>query len=569
MITGKLMGGLGNQLFIMAACYGYSKKHNLKCVIHKPSISYRTPNTEHYENTIFRNFDKVDDKITNIFNEPDKYALLYLNIPKMLGSLNMIYGYFQNEKYFDFCKDEFIGKLSLSFKPLLKNTCFIHVRRGDYLKVPLHCIDLSKYYVNAINYVQLMYKDVKFLVFSDDISWCKSQYIFKNCMFYENDNEVESLMMMASCEIGGICANSSFSWWGSYLNPNKNKTVIFPNRWFVGDMRLDERQAFVGDMRLDERQAFNDPSFIVEIGYMGSIVLPIDRIIPKMKFKVFSSFCSSTDAMNAYNNVCQISDNNLIEFVHTDNYTHAIILNNAMPGLSISKDKVLGLSFEPYIFQHNIVGSDQFVDYAKNNIGCYCIGATGNLSDPFKSHYTYQWHKWQRPYEFKEYDKSNRMSIVLSDKKMTKSHEYRHQLVQAILKTDLDIHMWGRGCRLHGNDKRIKGSFKDEEPYESYEYTIAIENNPEDYNITEKFTDAIGYGCKVIYYGAPKINDVFGSRCCIKLLGNLELDMEIIKKVYHNGVDMDTSNVKHELFHRKGYLPYFLYHHFNKDVKIV
>lgn len=537
MITGKLMGGLGNQLFIMASCYGYSKKHNLKCVIHTPSISYRTPKTEHYEDTIFKRFDKVTNNITNIYNEPGKYALSYLDIPKMTGALNMLYGYFQNEKYFESCKQEFIDKLELIYKPVLSKTCFIHVRRGDYLNVPLHHVDLTKYYVNAINYIKLLFTDVKFLVFSDDVAWCKHQDIFQGMEFYENDNEVESMMMMASCEVGGICANSSFSWWGSYLNPNKNKTVIFPNKWF------------------------NDPSFIVDIGFKGSVVLPVERVVPKMKIKVFSSFCSSEEAMKAYNNVCQISENNLIEFVSGDNYTHAIIQNDVMPQLSVSKDKVLGLSFEPYIFQQNIF-HNKFIEYVKNNIGCYCIGTTGKLNAPFTSHYTYQWHKWQRPHEFIEYDKKNRMSIVLSDKLMTKSHIYRHQLVQTILKTDMDIHIWGRGCRLHGNDKRIKGSFTGDEPYKSYEYTIAIENNPEDYNITEKFTDAIGYGCKVIYYGAPKINDVFGLKCCVKLVGNLDIDMGIITKVYENGVDIDVSSVKHQLFHGKGYLPYFLFHHF-------
>jgi len=144
-VTGKLMGGLGNQLFMMASCYSYAKKHNLKCVIHIPSISYRTPNTEHYENTVFKRFDKVYNNITDIFNEPEKYALSYIEIPKMNGLVNMLHGYFQNEKYFNFCKEEFIQQLFLPNKPILKNTCFIHIRRGDYVNISLHFIDFSKY----------------------------------------------------------------------------------------------------------------------------------------------------------------------------------------------------------------------------------------------------------------------------------------------------------------------------------------------------------------------------------------------------------------------------------------
>jgi len=542
-VTGKLMGGLGNQLFIMASCYGYAKKHNLKSVIHIPSISYRTPNTEHYENTVFRRFDKVYNNITDIFNEPDKYALSYIEIPKMNGLVNMLHGYFQNEKYFNFCKEEFIQQLFLPNKPILKNTCFIHIRRGDYVNISLHFIDFSKYYINAINYIMMIHNNVQFLVFSDDIKWCKEQDLFKGeqFIFYDNDDEVESMMVMSSCDIGGICANSSFSWWGSYMNKNKNKTVIFPNKWF------------------------NDSQFVVDIGYKNSIILPIDRIISMMKFKVFSSFCSSTDAMNAYTNVCDIS-NGLIKFIDTDDYTHALILNTATPYLQINKEKVLGLSFEPYIFQKNILSSKQFQEYCINTIGCYLIATNGNLPSPFISHYTYQWHKWQRPHEFKEYKKTNKMSIVLSNKTMTNSHTYRHNLVDNILKTDMNIDIWGRGSKLHGSDIRIKGDFINEEPYESYEYTIAIENSPEDYNITEKFTDAIGYNCKVLYYGAPKINDLFGPRCCVKLTGNIELDIQIIQRVYNNGIEIDMTSIKHELFHRNAYLPHFLYHHFNKDV---
>jgi hypothetical protein len=151
---------------------------------------------------------------------------------------------------------------------------------------------------------------------------------------------------------------------------------------------------------------------------------------------------------------------------------------------------------------------------------------------------------------------------------MTVGHVYRHQLVEAILRTDMDIHIWGRGAELHGTDKRIKGGFVDKEPYETYEYTIAIENNPEEYNITEKYTDAIGYDCRVIYYGAPKINDVFGPRCCIKLVGNIDIDMKIIEKVYMEGCDVNVKQAKHHLFHKRGYLPHFLLTHFNKDVLI-
>ena len=71
-----------------------------------------------------------------------------------------------------------------------------------------------------------MFPNEKFLVFSDDIDWCKKQPIFKDCEFSEG-TELEDLNLMASCK-HNIIANSSFSWWAGYLNPNADKRVIAP-----------------------------------------------------------------------------------------------------------------------------------------------------------------------------------------------------------------------------------------------------------------------------------------------------------------------------------------------------
>jgi len=96
----------------------------------------------------------------------------------------------------------------------------IHVRRKDYVKNAFY-VDISdtNYYERAM----AEFPNADFLVFSDDIDWCKQQNIFSNCEF-SNGNEIEDMNMMAGCR-GIIMANSSFSWWASYISPYAIKVV--------------------------------------------------------------------------------------------------------------------------------------------------------------------------------------------------------------------------------------------------------------------------------------------------------------------------------------------------------
>lgn len=103
----------------------------------------------------------------------------------------------------------------------------IHVRRGDYVNNSFY-VDLmeTEYYEKAME----LFPDCDFLVFSDDITWCKEQSIFLGCEFSEETDEVKDLNLMASCT-GHIIANSSFSWWGAYLSPHEGK-VVAPKQWY-------------------------------------------------------------------------------------------------------------------------------------------------------------------------------------------------------------------------------------------------------------------------------------------------------------------------------------------------
>lgn len=149
-------------------------------------------------------------------NQMFQFAYLYSEAMKS----NIPDYYLQNEKYFDhgMIKHLYGGGIVPS------DYVSIHVRRGDMVTNGFD-INLSEtdYYARAM----AGFPNERFMVFSDDIDWCKQQDLFKDCVFSEGNTEVEDMNKMAGCK-HNIIANSSFSWWAAYLNPNPNKRVICP-----------------------------------------------------------------------------------------------------------------------------------------------------------------------------------------------------------------------------------------------------------------------------------------------------------------------------------------------------
>jgi hypothetical protein len=237
MVSSFLMGGLGNYLFQIAA--GYSKSIDLgkEFVINPKNIQVVHKPITNYTNNILKNI-----KFDYNFNETQVYHEPYFNfspIPDFRSS-TFIYGYFQSEKYFKhnrneilklFLCDDIISNLKTKYKDKLNgNTCSIHVRRGDYLNLSdHHPVQDMNYYKEAISIIGM---DKTFFIFSDDINWCKENFNFLDDVVYcENNEDFEDLFLMSLCN-NNIMANSSFSWWGSWLNQNENKIVVVPKKWF-------------------------------------------------------------------------------------------------------------------------------------------------------------------------------------------------------------------------------------------------------------------------------------------------------------------------------------------------
>lgn len=140
--------------------------------------------------------------------------------------------YLQDEKYFFKYKSQIQYRFGqdIGFQPYVA----VHVRRGDYVGSDFH-VDLTEtdYYERAM----ALFPNNKFLVFSDSPIWCKEKFKDNSRVKVieggNEVNEVEDLNMMASCQ-AIIMANSSFSWWAAYLNPNPSKRIVAPyeGRWF-------------------------------------------------------------------------------------------------------------------------------------------------------------------------------------------------------------------------------------------------------------------------------------------------------------------------------------------------
>lgn len=144
------------------------------------------------------------------------------------GNMNLL-GYFQSERYF---KDQ-EGIIREMLTPCLEydylNYVSIHVRRTDYLTLEgcYQILDMD-YYQKAI---ELFNSDTKFLVFSDDLDWCRSRFKGAKFELSEERHPVKDLSKMISCS-HQIIANSSFSWVAGWLNTNPSKKVVAPQKWF-------------------------------------------------------------------------------------------------------------------------------------------------------------------------------------------------------------------------------------------------------------------------------------------------------------------------------------------------
>ncbi len=265
----KMMGGLGNQMFQYAYAKALEKRgHEVKIDISyvearklhggyqldKYNVDLTTSTKEevkqyHLKSLIFKILRKIG--VSKIIVEKSLlFDAVYLNVKYD----SYVIGYFQSEKYFKDIRGvlikQFVIKENISnytrtaeIKILeAKNSCSIHIRRGDYISknnINIHGFCGLEYYKNAIKYLQDKVVDLNFFIFSDDIEWVKDNLKIENTTYIDSNKRRdphEDIYLMGLCD-HHIIANSSFSWWGAWLSQNENGITVAPKRWFKDSER--------------------------------------------------------------------------------------------------------------------------------------------------------------------------------------------------------------------------------------------------------------------------------------------------------------------------------------------
>jgi len=235
---GSANSGLGNQLFCVANALSYAKDNNKKAFF--PQI-LSNKDISKYKEAFYSNLHiGLDISIHDIlYSEPE---FSYSRIPDFSGNVKLS-GYFQSEKYFSHNREYILE--SLNIKTLQKETVLkygdfsdcisIHIRRGDYLKLKdYHGVLGIDYYKNAVKYFGA---DQKYIVFSDDIEWCRNNLNFvDDVIYFSCEKDWEDMILMSTCK-AHIIANSSFSWWSAWISGNQ---AVAPKKWFTKNINTSD-----------------------------------------------------------------------------------------------------------------------------------------------------------------------------------------------------------------------------------------------------------------------------------------------------------------------------------------
>ncbi|AWN52727.1 alpha-1,2-fucosyltransferase [Methylobacterium sp. 17Sr1-1] len=287
MIVTRIIGGLGNQMFQYAIARNLSIHNKSSIVLDTSWFDRGRPNTDTQRSFSLSAFQIKGRVLSSALGgvpvsvEPGKkcrfhvgdaakrqpfqgFELLYtpqLGYPVDRDAMNVresayLSGYWQRQEYFNTIADVIRSDFTLSYpvpesrkkyyngilqKSLLYPLVSLHVRRGDYISNPnaaSHHGTMSQDWYNlAIEEMNKLVPGACFIIFSDDIDWCRKNMIFpSNSIFVEQldggleKRDAEEIILMSKCA-HHIIANSSFSWWGAWLNANPKKYVIAPRNW--------------------------------------------------------------------------------------------------------------------------------------------------------------------------------------------------------------------------------------------------------------------------------------------------------------------------------------------------
>lgn len=273
MIIVNITGGLGNQFFQYAFAYSLAKKRQTQLklditafktyklrqykldryfiteeIATTEEVKQLKYKQEHALTRLYRKLIKIPRPLANTYYKEPHFQL-DKNTLSQQGSVYFD-GYWQSYKYFQDYRESFLDIFTLKenihtnskkyLQQILNNKAVsIHIRRGDYASNKktnsVHGTCSLTYYQNGISYITQKIKDPHFFVFSDDLHWARDNLIINGPLTFielnHGNSDCDEMLLMSHCE-HNIIANSSFSWWGAWLNQNPNKIVVAPQHWF-------------------------------------------------------------------------------------------------------------------------------------------------------------------------------------------------------------------------------------------------------------------------------------------------------------------------------------------------
>jgi len=291
MLVVRISGGLGNQMFQWAFGKALSLQYNTSVVYDLSFYRYTNDNVtaRSYELNLFEaSVIELDTEEYKIQPLPgSRLGRLQLMLDRIRGKKELIRideseykvllrstllrksdlyfnGYWQNEDYFKFCdhkiRQAFTPRESLLSSDTVqsviteirnRNSVSIHFRRGDYVTDPktaqYHGVCSLSYYEAAVNHITQKIRNPYFYIFSDDPAWVKKNFTLSYDHHIMEDKQYSSVIdmyLMSICQ-HHIIANSTFSWWGAWLNDSPQKLVIVPQRWFLDVIRNEEKKNIV------------------------------------------------------------------------------------------------------------------------------------------------------------------------------------------------------------------------------------------------------------------------------------------------------------------------------------
>ncbi len=271
MIITKLAGGLGNQIFQYAIGRSQTERlgvqlkldteHHVKDTKREYGLKYfniTAPIATSKEVSDLTHNGFFDRLMYNILGKKNMALCFEHDYKKFhpdaltISDNTYLAGFWQKEKYFKNIRGILLKEFTLK-DPLpaerdelvkeiqTKNSVSIHIRRGDYIlpkyqKIFYQCT--PEYFYSAIKYMQEKVENPHFFIFSNDIEWAKNLDLPIETTFVDPALAHHDLALISMCK-HNIIANSSFSWWGAWLNQNPEKIVVAPKQWFIEESPVD------------------------------------------------------------------------------------------------------------------------------------------------------------------------------------------------------------------------------------------------------------------------------------------------------------------------------------------